>query len=182
MDFSHVQIPGKGELRAIIETSMGDLTLRLFEDLVPNTVKNWVGLATGQIEWIDPKGARRIDPLYDNTIFHRVIKDFMVQAGDPQGDGRGGPGYKFRDEFHPKLRHSKPGILSMANAGPHTNGSQFFITEVPTPHLDNRHSVFGELIDGLQIIKNMARVEKDGNDRPRKDIVLRRVNVFRVVP
>jgi peptidyl-prolyl cis-trans isomerase A (cyclophilin A) len=182
MDFSYVKIPGTGELRAVIETSMGDITIRLFESLVPNTVNNWVGLATGQIEWVDPSGARRNEPLYDDTIFHRVIPDFMVQAGDPQGDGRGGPGYRFRDEFHPKLTHSKPGILSMANSGPNTNGSQFFITEVATPWLDKRHSVFGEVIENVQLVKSMARVPKGMHDKPIKDIILRRVNVFRATP
>jgi cyclophilin family peptidyl-prolyl cis-trans isomerase len=123
---------------AILHTEKGDIKVRLHADKVPNTVNNFVFLSR--------------QGFYDNTSFHRVIKDFMVQGGDPTGTGTGGPGYRFTDEFHPKLRHDKPGILSMANAGPGTNGSQFFITHVPTPWLDNKHSVFGEVIEGLDVL------------------------------
>lgn len=128
----------KKKYSAIIHTDLGDIKIKLFADLVPTTVNNFVFLAS--------------EGFYDDTIFHRVIKDFMAQGGDPTGTGMGGPGYKFRDEFHPTLKHSKPGILSMANAGPNTNGSQFFITFVETPWLDNKHSVFGEVIDGMDIV------------------------------
>lgn len=123
---------------ATVKTDKGDMVFKLFADKVPNTVNNFVFLAR--------------QGYYDGTIFHRVINDFMVQGGDPTGTGRGGPGYDFQDEFHPSLRHNKRGILSMANAGPNTNGSQFFITHVPTPHLDNKHAVFGELISGEDVL------------------------------
>jgi cyclophilin family peptidyl-prolyl cis-trans isomerase len=123
---------------AVFHTDKGDIKVRLHADKVPKTVNNFVFLAR--------------QGFYDGTSFHRVIKDFMAQGGDPTGSGSGGPGYRFADEFHPKLRHDKPGILSMANAGPGTNGSQFFITHVPTPWLDNKHSVFGEVIDGLDVL------------------------------
>src|SRR5512147_2549650 len=134
---------GKGPLIATFKTSMGDIVVRLFEDKAPKTVENFVGLATGTKEWTDPKTGGKVKrPLYNGTLFHRVIPGFMIQGGDPLGSGTGGPGYRFADEFSPDLRHNKAGILSMANSGPNTNGSQFFITLAPTPHLDNRHSVF----------------------------------------
>jgi cyclophilin family peptidyl-prolyl cis-trans isomerase len=133
-----MQIDPSKKYTAKIKTDNGDITITLHADKVPNTVNNFVFLAK--------------EGFYDNVIFHRVIHDFMAQGGDPTGTGRGGPGYQFNDEFHPDLRHNKPGILSMANAGPNTNGSQFFITHVPTPHLDNRHSVFGEVIDGMDVV------------------------------
>lgn len=123
---------------ATIATDKGDMVIELFADKTPKTVNNFVFLAR--------------EGFYDNITFHRVIGDFMAQGGDPTGTGRGGPGYKFSDEFHPALKHSKPGILSMANAGPGTNGSQFFITHVPTPHLDNRHSVFGQVTEGMDVL------------------------------
>ena len=131
-------IDPKKEYKATLQTDKGDVIVKLFADKVPITVNNFVFLAR--------------QGYYDNTIFHRVISDFMAQGGDPTGTGTGGPGYKFRDEFHPSLRHDKPGILSMANAGANTNGSQFFITHVPTPWLDNKHSVFGEIIEGLDVL------------------------------
>ncbi|MDX9719104.1 MAG: peptidylprolyl isomerase [Myxococcota bacterium] len=179
MDFSHVSIPGTGELRVTLETSMGDITAQLYEQLVPNTVKNFVGLATGQLEYTDPRsGQKVVGPFYDGLIFHRVIPQFMIQGGCPLGRGTGGPGYKFADEFHPKLKHSTPGIFSMANSGPNTNGSQFFITEVPTPHLDGRHSVFGKVIQGLDLISKIARVAAT-RDKPNTDVVIRHVRVYR---
>jgi len=134
----NMEIDTEKEYFAIINTDQGTMKLKLFSDKVPNTVNNFVFLSR--------------QGFYDGTIFHRVIADFMAQAGDPTGSGRGGPGYRFADEFHPKLRHDKPGILSMANAGPNTNGSQFFITHVPTPWLDDKHSVFGEITEGEDIL------------------------------
>ena len=176
-DFSHVSIPGSGKLYARFETSMGDIVCELFEDIVPNTVKNFVGLATGQIEFIDElTGQPAQRPFYDGIIFHRVIPDFMIQCGCPRG-----PGYKFRDEFSPKLRHNAGGMLSMANAGPNTNGSQFFITEVPTPWLDNHHSIFGKVVDnaGLDLVKKIARVRRDHRDKPVEPVVLNHVTIYR---
>src|SRR5437867_3959558 len=138
-------------------TSEGTFTARLFDAETPNTVANFVALAEGSKEWTDPRTQRNEQrPLYNGTIFHRVIDSFMIQGGDPLGTGTGGPGYKFADEFHPKLRHAKPGILSMANAGPNTNGGQFFITLEATPWLDNKHSVFGEVTEGMDIIKKIG--------------------------
>src|SRR5712692_115898 len=157
---------------AHFSTSEGDFTCRLFADLVPNTVENFVALAEGRK---GPAGK----PFYDGVIFHRVIPGFMIQGGCPEGSGRGGPGYRFNDEFHPKLRHSKPGLLSMANAGPNTNGSQFFITVAPTPHLDNRHSIFGEVVEGQDIANKISETSRDGMDRPRVPVTMK-VRIERV--
>jgi peptidyl-prolyl cis-trans isomerase A (cyclophilin A) len=173
-----VDVPGDGELRATVKTTMGDIVVRLFEAQAPRTVANFVALATGKVEWRD--GAEKTSrPLYSNTVIHRVIPDFMIQCGDPQGNGRGGPGYRFADEIHPALKHDAPGKLSMANAGPNTNGSQFFVTEVATPWLDGRHAVFGEVIEGLDVAKNIARVPRDGNDRPRQEVRIQEIEVYR---
>jgi peptidyl-prolyl cis-trans isomerase A (cyclophilin A) len=143
------------------------------------TVGNFVGLATGSTPWTTPQGEQSQKPLYDNTKFHRVIPQFMIQGGDPAGNGTGGPGYRFADEIHPDLKHDKPGILSMANAGPNTNGSQFFITEIPTPWLDGRHAVFGEVIDGMDVVLRIAHAPTGTQDRPKTDIVLQRVEIGR---
>jgi peptidyl-prolyl cis-trans isomerase A (cyclophilin A) len=162
-------------------TSEGMFTARLFETETPNTVANFVGLAEGTKEWTDPRTRQREKkPLYNGTIFHRVIDAFMIQGGDPLGNGTGGPGYKFADEFHPKLRHAKAGILSMANAGANTNGSQFFITLVPTPWLDNKHSVFGEVVEGMDVVKKIGitPTTKPG-DRPIKPITIESVTIER---
>jgi peptidyl-prolyl cis-trans isomerase A (cyclophilin A) len=162
-------------------TSEGNFTARLFETETPNTVANFVGLAEGTREWTDPRTHRSDKkPLYNGTVFHRVIESFMIQGGDPLGNGTGGPGYKFADEFHPKLRHDKPGILSMANSGANTNGSQFFITLVPTPWLDNKHSVFGEIVEGLDVVQKIGSVptSKPG-DRPIKPITIATITIER---
>ena len=148
-------------------TSMGNFTVLLFEQDAPKTVANFVGLAEGTKEWTDPKTGQKVKrPYYDNLIFHRIIDGFMIQGGDPLGVGTGGPGYQFADEFSPKLRHSKEGILSMANSGANTNGGQFFITLGPTPHLDNKHSVFGEVVEGMDIVRKIGKVKVGMNDKP----------------
>jgi peptidyl-prolyl cis-trans isomerase A (cyclophilin A) len=162
-------------------TSEGSFTARLFETETPNTVANFVALAEGSKEWTDPRTRRREKkPLYNGTIFHRVIDAFMIQGGDPLGTGTGGPGFQFADEFHPKLRHDKPGILSMANAGANTNGSQFFITLVPTPWLDNKHSVFGEIVEGMDVVRKIGSTptSKPG-DQPVKPITVETITIER---
>ena len=170
----------KAPLYATLKTSMGDIVVLLFEDKAPKTVENFVGLATGTKEWIDPKTGERVKRLlYNGTIFHRVIPNFMIQAGDPLGNGTGGPGYRFADEFHPDLKHSKAGIVSMANAGPNTNGSQFFITEQATPWLDGRHSVFGEVVKGEEVVHAIAAVPRNPRDRPQKDVLLNEIVISR---
>jgi peptidyl-prolyl cis-trans isomerase A (cyclophilin A) len=177
------QYPGKGGYVATyarFETSEGNFKIRLFEQEAPNTVANFVGLAEGTKEWRDPKtGERKKSPFYNGIIFHRVINGFMIQGGDPLGQGTGGPGYNFADEFHPKARHDKAGMLSMANAGPNTNGSQFFITLGPTPHLDNRHSVFGEVVEGLDVVKKIGAVPTGRQDRPATPVVINTVTIER---
>ena len=166
---------------ALFDTNQGSFTIRLFDKEAPQTVANFVGLVEGSKEWKDPvTGERKTAPFYDGVIFHRVINGFMIQGGDRLGQGTGGPGYKFADEFNPALRHSKAGILSMANAGPNTNGSQFFITLGPTPHLDNRHSVFGEVVEGLDVVKKIGAVPTGKNDRPVNPIVMNSVRIERV--
>ena len=166
---------------AHFDTSEGSFTVRLFDKEAPNTVANFVGLVEGTKEWQDPStGERKKTPYYDGVIFHRIIDGFMIQGGDRLGQGTGGPGYKFADEFHPSLRHSKAGVLSMANAGPNTNGSQFFITLGPTPHLDNRHSVFGEVVEGLDVVKKIGSVKTGRQDRPITPVVMNRVTIERV--
>ena len=161
-------------------TTAGNFTVRLFDEEAPRTVENFVGLAEGTKEWTDPRAHKRVkQPYYDGVIFHRVIEGFMIQGGDPLGQGIGGPGYSFPDEFHPKLRHDKAGMLSMANRGPNTNGGQFFITLAPTPHLDDRHSVFGEVVDGMDIVRAIGSTPTGDRDRPLKDVVIEKVKIER---
>jgi peptidyl-prolyl cis-trans isomerase A (cyclophilin A) len=179
--FPTINIPGSGQLYARFVTSLGNIVVRLEEHNAPDTVKNFVGLATGTQPFTDPRDGQLKEGVnyYDGTIFHRVIPSFMIQGGDRLGKGTGGPGYRFKDEFHPELRHTGPGVLSMANSGPATNGSQFFITEKATPHLDNRHSVFGVAIAGAENIPKITGAPRDGRDKPNTDIVLQKVEIFR---
>lgn len=167
-----VSIPGDGKLHARFVTALGDIECVLHEKETPRTVANFVALATGTVEWTKFNGTKTKDPLYTNTVFHRVIPEFMIQGGCPQSNGRGGPGWKFKDEFVPKLRHDGPGVLSMANAGPGTNGSQFFITEIATPWLDDKHTVFGKVTKGAELIAKIARA---GDSRTK----LNRVEIYR---
>ena len=165
---------------AHFETSLGDFTVELFDEKAPKTVANFVGLAEGTKEWRHPKtGERNKKPYYDGIVFHRIIDGFMIQGGDPLGAGHGGPGYQFEDEFHPDLRHDRAGILSMANAGPNTNGSQFFITLGPTPHLDKRHSVFGAVVKGLDVVQKIGKVKTGAQDRPVTPVVMNKVTIER---
>jgi peptidyl-prolyl cis-trans isomerase A (cyclophilin A) len=155
--------------------------VRFFDQEAPNTVANFVGLAEGTKEWTDPVTRQPVKTrFYDGLAFHRVIDGFVIQGGDPLGNGTGGPGYRFGDEFHPTRRHDRAGTLSMANAGPNTNGSQFFVTLGPTPHLDNRHSVFGEVVEGLDVVRRIGKVPVGRGDRPVKDVVMERVTIERV--
>ena len=162
-------------------TSEGNFTVRLFDAETPNTVGNFVGLAEGTKEWTDPRTGHKVkQPYYNGTVFHRVIAGFMIQGGDPLGQGTGGPGYTFADEFSPQLRHSKPGILSMANRGPNTNGGQFFITLAATPWLDGKHSVFGEVVEGMDVVTKIGSTptSKPG-DKPLKPITVESVTIER---
>ncbi|MBP9113487.1 MAG: peptidylprolyl isomerase [Polyangiaceae bacterium] len=179
--YPEINVPGTGNLYARFVTTLGTLVIELEEKRAPKTVKNFVGLATGTQPFADQKTEQIIEgkPYFDGTIFHRCIKNFMVQGGDPTGTGRGGPGYRWEDEFHPELRHTGPGILSMANAGPNTNGSQFFITERATPHLDGKHAVFGRVVAGIDLIAKMSAQPMGAGDRPTTAIVLQRVEILR---
>ncbi|HEU5034686.1 MAG TPA: peptidylprolyl isomerase [Mycobacteriales bacterium] len=171
------------DLYATLSTSEGDIRLKLFPDHAPKTVANFVELAEGSREWTDPRtGSRTKDPLYNGTIFHRVISGFMIQGGDPLGTGTGGPGYRFNDEFHPELAFTKPYLLAMANAGPGTNGSQFFITVAPTTWLTNKHTIFGEVADAdsRAVVDRIAGVATGAQDRPKTDVVIEKVSVERV--
>lgn len=175
-----IDVPGQGQLQARLTTSKGVIDIVLYEHEAPNTVANFVGLATGRKTYIDPRSGQTSNaPYYHGTTFHRVIPNFMVQAGDPTATGRGGPGFDFRDEFNPQLRHDQAGTLSMANAGPNTNGSQFFITDAATPHLDNRHAVFGRVTSGLDVVRAIARVPTDQRDKPIEPVVLQSVDLYR---
>lgn len=177
----HVVEFQKGEnVTATFDTTAGGFTIKLFADECPITVGNFVGLATGEAKWTDPNSGEEVNrPLYDGTIFHRVIKDFMIQGGDPLGKGTGGPGYKFGDEIVKSLKHDKPGVLSMANSGPDTNGSQFFITEIPTPWLDGKHTVFGEVTEGIDIVLEICACPKGPGDSPDPQISITKLTINR---
>ena len=159
------------ETYAVFDTSEGKFKVKLFADKAPRTVENFVSLA---------EGTKTGKPFYNGTVFHRVIPDFMIQGGDPEGTGRGGPGYRFDDEFHKDLKHSKPGILSMANSGRNTNGSQFFVTVAATPWLDNKHSIFGEISEGYEVVKKISEAPRNSQDRPLKEVRLNSVTIERV--
>ncbi|MGM0576860.1 MAG: peptidylprolyl isomerase [Myxococcota bacterium] len=168
------------EVHAVFETNMGTFKVRLFHDKAPKTVQNFIDLAEGSTAWVDPKTRKESTaPYYDGVTFHRIIPGFVIQGGCPIGDGRGGPGYRFEDEFHPDLRHTKAGILSMANAGPDTNGSQFFVTLAATPHLDNRHAVFGEVVEGMDVVEEIGNVPTGPGDKPREPVVMEKVRIER---
>jgi peptidyl-prolyl cis-trans isomerase A (cyclophilin A) len=181
MQFPPINVAGNGELRALLSTTLGDIEVHLFEKEAPNTVANFVGLALGTIPWKDPKTGQEVKgrSLYAGTIFHRVIPQFMIQGGDPRGDGTGGPGYRFEDEINPSLRHDRPGKLSMANSGPNTNGSQFFVTEVPTPWLDGKHAIFGEVVRGMEVVKSIIAAPRGPGDRPKTAVAINEVKVYR---
>ncbi len=167
---------------ATIHTNLGDIRVTLFADQAPKTVRNFTGLAEGTKEWTDPRvRAKSTAPLYDGTIFHRIIPDFMIQGGDPLGTGTGGPGFREADEFHPELSFDRPYLLAMANAGPNTNGSQFFITVKPTTWLNFKHSIFGEVADqeSRDVVDAIAAVPTGPGDRPREDVVISSIDIVR---
>ena len=169
--------------QATLTTSLGDIRINLFPDQAPKTVRNFTGLAEGTQEWTDPRvRAKSTAPLYDGTVFHRVIPGFMIQGGDPLGTGTGGPGFRFADEFNPELTFDRPYLLAMANSGPNTNGSQFFITVAPTSWLNFKHSIFGEVADqeSRDVVDAIAATPTGPGDRPRQDVVITSVTITRV--
>jgi peptidyl-prolyl cis-trans isomerase A (cyclophilin A) len=164
---------------ATIKTTMGTIVIKLFPETAPKTVENFVGLATGTKEWMDPKTREKVTgrSLYEGTVFHRVIPDFMIQGGDPLGTGTGGPGYRFACETKASDRFDKPGILAMANAGPNTNGSQFFITVKPTPWLSGNHTIFGEVTSGMDVVLRISGADRDRMDRPKTEIKIESITI-----
>ncbi|MBI5631000.1 MAG: peptidylprolyl isomerase [Elusimicrobia bacterium] len=171
---------------ALLKTSKGAIMVRLFMDKAPRTTAHFIGLASGKKAWRDPRdGKTKQEPLYHGVLFHRVIPGFMIQTGDPRGDGRGGIGYEIDDEFDPSLSYDRPGLLGMANAGPNTNGGQFFITLAPTPHLNGHHTIFGEVVRGLEVAHAIAAVprdQSDGSDRPLDPVFLESVTLADKLP
>ena len=165
-----IDVPGEGELRVDIETNLGTIRGKLFENEAPKTVANFVGLANGTTQG---------SAYYDGLIFHRVIPDFMIQGGCPDRRGTGGPGYVIQDEFGPGLSHDRPGLFSMANAGPNTGGSQFFITDAATPWLNGKHAIFGEVTEGLDLVKKIANLPTGAQDKPVDDVVMQKVTIYR---
>ncbi len=165
---------------AIFHTTLGNIVCQLFPDKAPMTVENFTGLAEGTREWTDPRARQKVRrPFYNGLGFHRVIPGFMIQGGCPLGTGVGGPGYQFKDEFHPSLQFDRPGLLAMANAGPGTNGSQFFITVKPTPWLTNHHTIFGEVVEGVDTVDAIVNVRRDRNDKPQSPVVMETVEIVR---
>ena len=164
---------------ATFDTTLGSFKVELMPEHAPLTVANFVDLASGKREWRDPRdGERKTEPLYDGTIFHRVIPDFMIQGGDPEGTGLGGPGYRFEDEVPPGgPSFDRPGLLAMANSGPNTNGSQFFVTVAPTKWLTGKHTIFGEVTEGMDVVENISRVDTDASDRPSTDVVIQKISI-----
>jgi len=169
------------KMYAVFETNLGTFKVLLHHTMAPKTVENFVALAEGNKEFVDLKQKKKVKrPFYDGLSFHRVIKGFMIQGGDPNGDGTGGPGYTFEDEFHPNLEHDRAGVLSMANAGPNTNGSQFFITLGPTTHLNKRHSIFGEVISGMDIVEKIGSTKTNRmNDKPVEPVIIKKLTIER---
>jgi peptidyl-prolyl cis-trans isomerase A (cyclophilin A) len=168
------------DIYAQIQTSMGPIEVKLFPNHAPKTVANFVELAEGTREWTDPRtGTKAAKKLYDGTIFHRVISGFMIQGGDPLGRGTGGPGYQFKDEIHPELAFTKPYLLAMANSGPGTNGSQFFITVAPTTWLTGKHTIFGEVTSGTDVVDAIATTDADSGDRPKTPVTIDEVTIER---
>jgi peptidyl-prolyl cis-trans isomerase A (cyclophilin A) len=163
---------------ATLETSMGNIKIELFADKSPKTVENFVGLAKGTKEWTDPKTNKKVKrPLYDGTTFHRVISGFMIQGGDPLGTGTGGPGYVFDNETHPELKHDKAGVVAMANAGPNTNGCQFYITVAPQPYLDGGYTIFGQVVDGMDVVTKISKVKTGPGDKPVEAVTIKSVKI-----
>jgi peptidyl-prolyl cis-trans isomerase A (cyclophilin A) len=180
--WTKLALSGK-DLYATFKTTEGEIAVRLFAKDAPQTAANFVGLATGEKEWTDPQTHQKSHrALYDGTLFHRVIPNFMIQGGDPLGSGMGSPGYRFEDEFKSGRKFDKVGLLAMANSGPNTNGSQFFITTSTPSHLNNRHTIFGEVISGYDVVVKIASVPRDGRDRPNKDVVLNKVVISDKAP
>jgi peptidyl-prolyl cis-trans isomerase A (cyclophilin A) len=178
---AHVALQPTGPT-AVFDTSMGRITCKLFDKQAPETVANFIGLAEGTKDWTDPNTKQPVHgkSLYNGTTFHRVIPDFMIQGGDPKGTGEGDPGYLFKDELDPDLNFDVPGRLAMANSGPGTNGSQFFITEAPTEHLNQKHTIFGQCDDsGVLVVKSIARVQRDAEDKPVDPVVLKKITIVR---
>jgi peptidyl-prolyl cis-trans isomerase A (cyclophilin A) len=169
---------GAKKMFATVETSMGTFKILLYADKAPKTVENFVGLAKGTKEWTDPKTHKKVKrPFYNGLTFHRIIKGFMIQGGDPAGDGTGGPGYTFADEFNPQLRHSKAGILAMANAGPNTNGSQFYITVAAQPRLDDHYSVFGEVVEHYDVVQKISETKTGPADKPVVPVIIKSIRL-----
>jgi peptidyl-prolyl cis-trans isomerase A (cyclophilin A) len=178
--FTNLGIPENGSVKAVISTTMGDVRCTLWPKVAPTTVLNFVELSEGTRSWEDPKTGQQVKrPLYPGTSFHRVIPGFMIQAGDPVGNGTGGPGYSFSDEIRPDVVFDRPGLLAMANSGPNTNGSQFFITDAIPKGIDGRYTIFGDCSGGLDVVKRIAAVPRDKSDKPLTDVTIRRIDIQR---